>query len=359
MLGVISKIPYYYLFRLFGWPRKLPMNLTFSVSFKCNARCKTCNIHKKKRSNELSVEEWKKVFKGIGKDLFWATISGGEPFLRNNLSQIVSSLYDACGPAVINIPTNGLLNRQIPAIVDQIAAYCRNAQIVINLSLDEIFEAHDAIRGIRGNYTRALSTLQGLKSLGRSNLSVGIHTVISRFNVHRIPTIYRHLRSLNPDSYITEIAEERMELETIGANITPDYNHYARAANFLIRQLKRDRFNRVGKITRAFRIQYYQLVKQTMREHCRQIPCYAGFASAQVAPDGSVWLCCMKAQSVGNLRDVGYDFKRVWFSEKADRWRSRAKASKCFCPLANASYTNMLHDPKSLAKAAWNFIHIK
>lgn len=358
MLEVISKIPFYYLFRTFGWPRKLPMNLTLSVSYTCNSRCKTCNIYKKK-SEDLSPEEWKRIFQNFGKDLFWATISGGEPFIRNDLLEIVCSLYDYCRPSIINIPTNGILYKRIPNVVDQISNHCRKAQIVVNLSIDDIEEKHDEIRGIPGNYKKALTTLKGLKALDRPNLSVGIHTVISKFNVNRIPQIYRHVRTLNPDSYITEIAEERVELDTMGLDITPEYVSYARAVDFLSTKLKQDHFNRVGKITRAFRLHYYQMVKKLLATQQQLIPCYAGFASAQVAPDGNIWLCCMKAESIGNLREVEYDFKRVWFSAKASKLRKHIKNSKCCCPLANAGYTNMLYDLKTLAQVGWNFISLK
>jgi MoaA/NifB/PqqE/SkfB family radical SAM enzyme len=302
------------------------------------------------------LAEWKKVFKNLGEDLFWVTISGGEPFLRNDLPELVSSLYDTCLPSIINIPTNGLLKGRIPEMVRQITLHCKKAQIVINLSIDEIGEKHDTIRGVQDNYAKALETFSALKSIDLANLSIGIHTVISKFNVTRIPEIYRHLRTLNPDSYITEIAEEREELNTIGADISPEYQDYANAVDFLTKELKEDGFNRIGNITRAFRIQYYQMVKQILKEHRQIIPCYSGFASAQIAPDGDVWMCCIKAESIGNLRDVNYDFKKVWFSEKAKILRQCIKNGECYCPLANASYTNMLHNFKTLFRVGSNLV---
>ncbi len=358
MLQVISKIPSFYLFRLFGRPRKLPMNLTLSVDFRCNSRCKTCNIYKKKADN-LSLEEWQKVFKSLGKNPFWITISGGEPFLRKDIEELVCSLYNICRPAIINIPTNGLLPDRIPKIVKQIAEHCYQAQIVINVSIDEIGEKHDAIRGVKGSYDKALQTFKTLKSMDLPNLAVGIHTVISRFNVERIPEIYRQLRTFDPDSYITEIAEERVELDTIGTGITPEYGDYAKAVDFLADKLKKDRFNQVGKITRAFRLEYYRMVKKVLIEKRQIIPCYSGFASAQIAPDGHVWMCCIEAESIGNLRDTGYDFKEVWFSKDADLARKSIKNGDCHCPLANASYTNMLHDFKTLSVVSWNLIRMR
>lgn len=305
------------------------------------------------------MEDWRKIFKNLGKDLFWVTISGGEPFLRNDLSELVCSLYDYCRPSIINIPTNGILKETIPGTVKHIALHCKKSQIVINLSIDEIEDKHDAIRGVPGNYAKAVEAYKALKTLDISNISIGIHTVISKFNVTRIPEIYRHLRTLNPDSYITEIAEEREELNTIRADISPEYQDYAHAVDFLTKELAEDHFNRVGKITRAFRIEYYQMVKRILKDQRQIIPCYAGFSSAQIAPDGDVWMCCIKAESIGNLRDVDYDFKKIWFSEKAKISRQHIKNGECYCPLANASYTNMLFSLKTLSRVGWNFIKLK
>jgi len=294
-----------------------------------------------------------------GKKLFWATISGGEPFIRNDLAEIVCRLYDKCAPSIINIPTNGLLTDRIVSVVRQIAVYCRRSQIIINVSLDGIAEEHDIIRGVKGGYSHAIETFNKLKSLQNDNLSVGIHTVISVFNVNRISTIHDELVRMGPDSYITEIAEERTELLTRGSGITPSITEYGKAIDYLTEKLKKDTFGKVGRLTRAFRIRYYQMVKRVLAEKKQIIPCYSGFASAQIAPDGDVWMCCIQADAIGNLRDSGYDFKKVWISERANKYRKVIKAGGCHCPLANASYTNMLFDPKSIFAVIKNLILIK
>ena len=356
MLKAISTIPSYYLFRGIGWPKRLPMNLTFSVTNRCNSRCKTCNIYQKE-SKELGLQEWTQVFQSLGKAPFWTTFSGGEPFLRSDFFGLVRSHYEQCHPSIINIPTNGLLSDRIPAVVKQITDYCRGSRIIINVSLDAIGENHDAIRGVPGNYEKALQTFTALKRLTAPNLSVGIHTVISKFNVRQIPDIYRNIRSHHPDSYVTEIAEERVELDNLGTCITPDREDYAAAVDFLARTSRKHRFNGIGRLTRALRLEYYALAKRILKEKRQVIPCYAGFASAQIAPNGEVWPCCVKAEPLGNLRDTGFDFSKIWFSERAKSLRKRIKNGECYCPLANASYTSMLHHLPTLSRIGRHLIN--
>jgi hypothetical protein len=59
---------------------------------------------------------------------------------------------------------------------------------------------------------------------------------------------------------------------------------------------------------------------------------------------------------MGNLRDVDYDFRKIWFSKAADNFRKSVKHRECYCPLANSSYTNMLLDFETLARVGWEFI---
>jgi MoaA/NifB/PqqE/SkfB family radical SAM enzyme len=168
--------------------------------------------------------------------------------------------------------------------------------------------------------------------------------------VERFPEIYKELIKLQPDSYITEIAEERVELGTMGAGITPALNEYSKAVDFLMDEMKKTPAKGIAKIAQSFRFEYYELVKKYLRSNTQIIPCYAGVASAQIAPDGDVWPCCVRADSMGNLREHNYDFKAVWNSAKAAEIRRSIKNNECACPLANAGYTNLLLHVPSMFK---------
>jgi len=326
----------------------LPLNLTVSLTYRCNSRCKTCNIYKKKVS-EFTLAEFEKTFQSIGTIPFWLTMSGGEPFLRKDIVDICKSAYENCRPKIINIPTNGILYDIIPEKVSQIAQNSPDAQIIVNLSIDEIGEKHDEIRNVKKNYEKVTETFNRLKKLPYPNLTVGIHSVISKYNVKNFQKIYEKLNRLKPDSYITEIAEERVELGTIGEDISPSIEDYYQAVDFLSKKITEKNHKGISNITQAFRIKYYDLAKRILKEKRQILPCYAGFISGQIAPNGDVWACCIKADSMGNLRDVNYNFEKIWFSNQAEKIRNPIRDKKCFCPLANASYTNMLVSYRTMA----------
>jgi MoaA/NifB/PqqE/SkfB family radical SAM enzyme len=319
----------------------MPMNYTISLLYTCNSHCKTCNVWKKK-SNNLTISEYKQIFKKLGKSPYWLTLSGGEPFLRKDIVEICLELYKYSKPKIINIPSNGLLTNTIVKNVKLITEICSNSQIIVNLSIDNIAEKHDEIRGVPGNYVKVINTFKKLKALNIDNLAIGIHTVISKLNVSGFSGIANELMQLQPDSYITEIAEQRIELDTMESDITPDIISYCTAIDYLIHRIKNGKFKGMNKITQSFRIEYYNLVKKILRDKTQVIPCYAGVTSAQISPDGEVWSCCIKAESMGNLRENDYNFKKIWFSRKMKKERTSIKNKECYCPLANASYTNML-----------------
>jgi len=348
MAQVIPKIPVLKASYVTGRVMTLPINITVSVSYRCNSRCKTCNVWLLP-NDDFTLEEWDKTFESLGKAPYWFTFSGGEPTLRKDLPDMVESAYRHCRPGIINIPTNGIQDKIIPGRIERVLQAAPKSEVIINLSLDGVGEKHNEVRGVHNNWVRAMSTWSQFKELKKQykNLTLGVHTVISNFNIDSFAETVEYIqRELKPDSYITEIAEERVELDTVGLGITPTAERYTVAIDTLLESMRDKKLTGVAEVTQAFRRQYYEIVKKTLREHRQIIPCMAGVASAQIAPNGDVWTCCVRAQSMGNLREHNYDFGTVWKTGKANELRRSIKAGECYCPLANAAYTNMLiHEP--------------
>ncbi|MFH1825345.1 MAG: radical SAM protein [Candidatus Firestonebacteria bacterium] len=355
MIKIGLKIPLYKSFYRFGWPKMMPFSYTISVTFKCNSRCKTCYVWDRK-SDDLTLEEFDRTFNSLGSSPYWVTISGGEPFIRKDITEIIKSLYRRCRPKVINIPTNGILSDIIPVKAEEMVRSCPDSRFIFNLSIDEIGEMDDEIRGVKGNFNKSVDVLKKLKEIKTKNISVGIHTVISRFNVKRFKEIYFELIKLNPDSYITEIAEQRNELMTIDKDIVPEERDYIGVIDFLLGEINAKHFQGVGRLTKAIRIEYYNILKRSIIQKKEIIPCYAGITTAHITPDGNVWFCCVKAESIGNLRDTGFNFKKIWMGERAEKLREDIKNTSCYCPLANMAYTNIMMSYPALFKVGIKYI---
>lgn len=335
-----------------GWPRLLPLNVTVSTNYRCNFRCATCNVYDR-TVVELEADEWRRVFASLGHAPVWMTFSGGEPFLRRDLPDIVLSAADACEPAVVNIPSNGWFTDRVVQGVERICRCAPGTQVVVNLSFDHhVPDRHDAIRGARGSWARLQATLSGLQALDLPNLTVGCHTVVSRENDDDFPAVADGLAGLHADSYIVEPAEERVELQTIGAAIAPAGDRFRRAAAASMTAERAPRGG-VARLVRALRTEYYDRVARLLEGDAGAMPvCHAGFLSTHIGADGEVWSCCVLARSFGNLRDAGFDFPRVWHSAAAREFRDWMRGRRCACPLANAAYTNLLVEPAAAVRVA-------
>lgn len=347
---VLLKIPFYQFFRTMGYPKMLPMNYTFLISTVCNSRCLTCNIWKQKHK-DLSIDEWKKIFKRLGTSPFWVTISGGEPFLQKHLAEMVIAVDKICQPVVINIPTNSLLPKEIKEQVTEMLKKVRTPRLIVNLSLDGVGKEHDRLRGVSGNFEKVMENYKNLKKIQKrySNLVVGFGTILSKQSVDKAKDVFDLVLKLKPDQYVVEIAEERVELDTVGLPITPSLDEYSGAMGSLLEKMKKHRFSDIGRISRAFRFQYYQFVEDWLAKK-RLLPDYAGFASCEITSWGEVWPSCIKGEKMGNLRDVDYDFRKVWFSKEAKRIRRKIKKRGTSYPLANAFYTNALFHLPTLTR---------
>jgi uncharacterized membrane protein YoaK (UPF0700 family) len=68
---------------------------------------------------------------------------------------------------------------------------------------------------------------------------------------------------------------------------------------------------------------------------------FEGIASGYIMSNGEAWLSYSKKYMIGNLRDVGYDLKKIWFSKRAEKFR-KIMDKKYSTLLANAFYTNFI-----------------
>jgi len=150
---------------------------------------------------ELSLEKIEKLAKSLP-DLFQIILSGGEPFLRNDLAEVVSILVRYTKPAVISIPTNAFSAAVIEKTVKAICKEHPNTLLRINISIDGIGKQHDDIRGLPGLYDKASETLERLQILKKDfpSLAVNVGTVLSKDNACNIEEVFDNIEgNLQPD----------------------------------------------------------------------------------------------------------------------------------------------------------------
>jgi MoaA/NifB/PqqE/SkfB family radical SAM enzyme len=358
MFDVFFKIPTYWLFRNIGKPDILPLALTLKVTNRCNAKCKTCNIHSQDSNNELVLSEFEKTFSNFDGKVFWLTLTGGEPFLRQDLIEICQLAYKNLHPKIITIATNGILHETIPKAIKRVLTVCPNTFINLNLSLDGFGQKHDDIRGVKDNFKLAMQTYKELQTIDSPDFTLGINTILSKYNVKDSNEFFPKLLNFGSDTYLVEIAQEKTELNNIGYDVQPHLEDYFSAIDCLKNELKKKDYKGLSKIIQSFRLQYYDYTKKMLKEKRGFFSCYAGFASAYISHNGEVFACCVKDKRLGDLRQEDYDFCKIWFGRTADEVRQVIKNERCFCPVVGINYLNMLYDINSLFKIGLNFLRL-
>ena len=139
------------------------LNGTVIVTYRCNARCKMCNRYKapSKPDEEISVDTIKKL-----PQMYFTNITGGEPFIRSDLKDIVRELYKKSDRIVIS--TNGFFT-------DRIIDLCKEfPNVGIRISIEGLEETNNAIRGLDDGFNRGYTTLKKLVEMNHPDVGFGM-----------------------------------------------------------------------------------------------------------------------------------------------------------------------------------------
>jgi MoaA/NifB/PqqE/SkfB family radical SAM enzyme len=177
-----------------------PEALSLEVTRRCIARCVMCNIWQTPEDlPELEAQEWLELLASpVLAGLKELDITGGEPFLRDDLVQLlqgIGRLKTTHLPRLrsVAITTNGFLTRRVLADVRAVIGPLERAGVtlVFACGMDAVGDLHDRIRGTSGGWARLHATLEGLKKLREEHpsLVLGIKTTISRYNVDELAPV--------------------------------------------------------------------------------------------------------------------------------------------------------------------------
>jgi MoaA/NifB/PqqE/SkfB family radical SAM enzyme len=322
----------------------------FFVTSHCNATCDTCFYWDElNRHGDLSWDEIVRLSRSMPAftDLWF---SGGEPTLRPELADIVDLFVRNNGVSHINLPTNGLKPQRLFDVTERSLAANPHLEFHVNVALDGSRESHDAMRGVPGNFDKAIESarmLRRLKSAYGHRLRVHFNTVITRDNVGEVVPLAEWVRDqgivdahyfnlIRGDAKDPALKQlQREALRKVYPRVAEIQWHYARNlfdGNRLWRWMKQAAY--VGTLAFHHRTQF-----ENMDGPARwAMPCTAGETSMVIDFDGRVRACELR-QPIGNLRDVDMDFKVFWQSEARRREPGRIACDQCWC-----SHVCFIHD---------------
>ena len=281
------------------------LNGTVIVTYRCNARCNMCSRFKRPSSpeEEISIDTIKKL-----PQMYFTNITGGEPFIREDLKDIVRELYKKSDRIVIS--TNGFFT-------DRIIDLCKEfPNVGIRISIEGLEETNNKIRGLDDGFNRGYSTLKKLVEMKHPDVGFGM--TVQDANAKDLVPLYKLSDELNMEFATASLHNSFYFVEN--KNIIHDRLMVAEEFEKLINELLNS--NSPKKWFRAYF--NHGLINYIFGQK-RLLPCDMAFDTFFIDPYGDVMPCngTKEKEVMGNLNEESWD--ELWNSSKAEKVRNKVR----------------------------------
>ena len=349
------------LVRSTGREKRLGTVILF-VTSRCNAFCKTCFYHEElNQPGDLTFEQITKISRTMPPitDLW---LSGGEPTLRRDVSEIINLFVENNGANRIIIPTNALIKTRVFEIVDSALSKHPTLDLYLNIALDGYGETHDQIRGVPGNWEKALDCIRflyPLKTKFADRFRLNVNTVICADNYEQIEKLGDFMwKNFELDGqYFNIIRGETLVGDSIKqvppqvlpkiyayiSRLTKRYGDRMFAADDASRRFVKN-VAYVGAISTHYRNQHANFENST----AWPFPCTAGETTAVIDYNGDVRACELR-EKFATLGDYDYDFRALWAAgERSSELNAIDGGKACWCTHVCFIHDSMRHSRRAM-----------
>lgn len=328
-------------------PGETPPFLILFVNSICNLACEHCFYWRSlNQRDDLSLAELERLSRELG-DFENLNLSGGEPFLRDELAEICALFVKGNGVRQIYVPTSGFFTARTEAQLRRLLRDCPTLQLfACELSLDGLAERHDRFRGHPGSFERAMQTYDALAALQRQDPRLRIHSVstATHENLDELRRLADYLHERCPAMDHQNLAVIRGDRKNLALR-APDpvaYEALYRHVAAVWRDRERGRF---GASVEPL-LQWAK--RRTLAEERQVVPCLAGRLAGVVYANGDVSVCESHAP-LGNLRQKS--FFEIWDAPEAEALRASIRARACHCTNEVFLWPSVVFQPVQLLRA--------
>ena len=287
------------------------LNGTVIVTYRCNARCNMCNRYKEptKPEDEISVDTIKKL-----PPMYFTNITGGEPFIRTDLQDIVGELYKKSDRIVIS--TNGYFT-------DRIIDLCKKfPKVGIRISIEGLEETNNKIRGLPDGFNRGYSTLKKLVEMGHPDVGFGM--TVQDTNAKDLVALYKLSDELSMEFATASLHNSFYFVES--HNIIHDRPMVAKEFENLINELLNAKQPK-----KWFRAYFNHGLINYIYGQKRLLPCNMAFDTFFIDPFGDAMPCngTKDKEIMGNLNTQNWD--ELWNSRQAEDVRKKVRSCDRQC----------------------------
>lgn len=288
-----------------------PTDASIILTYRCPMRCQMCNIWKypTEPREEIKAADLKSLPK-----LKFINLTGGEPFIREDLDEIVEECFRH-SPRIV-ISTSGYFEDRVIALAEKFP------NIGIRISIEGLSRKNDELRGREGGFDRGLRTLLRLREMGVKDIGFGC--TVSNHNSKDMLALYSLSRALGME-FATASFHNSFYFHKDDNSITNRDEVCSDFTKLIEMQLKE-------KHPKSWFRAYFNMgLINYINGNRRMLPCEAGTTNFFIDPWGNVLPCNGMEEkywkeSMGNIHDE--DFMTIWTSERAQKVRERVRT----CP---------------------------
>ncbi|MBN1364471.1 MAG: radical SAM protein [Syntrophaceae bacterium] len=283
------------------------MEACLIVTYRCNAKCYMCHTwqHPSKKAEEFAPGLVQKIPDGLQ----FINITGGEPFLRDDLDEIIAIALTKTRRLVIS--TNGYFTEKIVGLAEKYGN-----RIGIRISIEGLPAANDELRGIKNGFDHALRTLVTLYEMGIKDIGFGI--TVSDRNAKDMIELYR-LASAMGLEFATAVTHNSYYFHKLDNEFEDSEMIAGEFEKIAVKLL------RTNRPKNWFRAYFNMGLANKVRGGGRPLPCEVGSDVFFLDPHGNIMPCngSDEPMIMGNLNTQSFD--EIWKGPKAEVVRRQVK----------------------------------
>jgi MoaA/NifB/PqqE/SkfB family radical SAM enzyme len=278
-----------------------PRSLTITITRRCNSRCIMCNIWRLgQRHEELPLDVITRFLDNPRfAKLVELDLTGGEPFLRQDLPELIRYVSHLNDRILTNLKTvalasNGLLPELVARVVEEILEGIKGKfDLAMVCSLDGLGEPHDRVRGVPGAYQKVRETIARLQQIkaNSSNFWLGIKTTILPSSWDQIPGLMQFSQDQGLFHILSPVLFTQERFRNLASRETLDVRK-TRSSDLI------DLYSQEN--LRNF---YYSYVLvDSLTSGKRRVPCTAASDHFFIEGDGTIFPCPLLNVSLGRIQ---------------------------------------------------------
>lgn len=332
-----------------------PSVVTFFITSRCNNRCSHCFYWQEldNGAGELSLEEIKSIASSLRHPVH-LSLTGGEPFLRQDVARICRIFIEQNSCKHIGIATNGYQTEHIVAGCAEILQMPLES-LAIQVSLDGLEQTHNLIRGVKDGFQRAMATIVALQRLAgqEPRFTVTVSVTVQNRNMCEVEALLEQLLPLAIPVRFALVRGQHFGTYGLPPEVANEIDPTESDAPVTDLAQLEALFKRLNERNQTAPYRFLserqqELIRislKMMAGRKRELPCHAGVLEGVLYANGDVALCEL-SRPVGNVRDYHLDFARLWKSAAAQQMRNGIR--NCFCIHGCNLSTSLMYKPETV-----------